>query len=227
MLFQTLILTALANFTLALTIAQRETTILARGACTFDSGVCTCPPNTRYQSSIATAIYPVDPSAVTKLTSNFFDATWWGGTLTKQEGNANSPGAKRYFTAMLPGATAGMTVVEELNSLTMSGDGGYTMKVGLTNVPFTYAMAKGTGHVGGTWETISVAKEGKGTKMVFNSHVCFSETDGEFLFPSLFSLCPSFAGVSGLWMWIALMCDFLVRSCEFPEKLHGKRGDAS
>ncbi len=175
MIFTTIFLSALATSSFAYPFDIEKRDAAAVPPCGYTVQDCACPDGSTYQKSITSAIYPTDPAPITALTSDFFKTAWFGQTPAKTEGTDNTPGAKRFFPTMLPSGKAPVTVEEELSKLSKNYDGGYTMQFGFTNVPFTYDKTDGTkGHIGGTWETISVSSDGKNTRFQWDTQACFS-----------------------------------------------------
>ncbi len=139
---------------------------------------CACPPNTNYQASISSAVWPVKAEVISNLTDSFFNTAWFGGEPAKTEGTG--PGSKRFFPTPLPGGKAPVTIDEQLGTLNKGGDGGYTMSFLWADVPFTYPLTNGkTGYVGGSWDTVEVNGEGNNARMTWMTHVCLSETLGQ------------------------------------------------
>ena len=175
MLFTATLLSALATLTLAYPFEASKRAANALSACGYTVQNCACPANTTYQKSIASAVYPTVAGPITDISSDFFKSAWFGQSPDKTEGTDNAPGAIRYFPTMLPNGKAPVTVAEQLTSFSKNADGGYTMAFGFANVPFTYPENDGTtGHIGGTWETITVSSDGKTTRFQWDTQLCFS-----------------------------------------------------
>ncbi len=178
MLFNTLFLSALASSTLASPIGYPQ----KDPACSFADVKCACPTGTKYFRVVSTAVYPIKPADITTITSTFFNTAWFGATPVKTEGSSQVVGAKRYFDSKLPEGSSTTLIYEQLDQFTKTADGGYTMEFGVPATPIiSYPKTDGTqGHVAGTWEVVTVKAQGSGTLFTWNTHMCFSDADGEF-----------------------------------------------